>query len=403
MNVAGWPGAHLTYCLNVHPGDAWAEQWGAIQECAAAVRRRVAPDARFGLGLRISDRASRELADVRGQWPRIRDDLQAMGLYAFTVNAFPFGAFHGRRVKEQVYAPDWRTPERRDYTVRVAEAMAGLAPAGASISSLPGSYKAWISGPEDREAMIRNLAEVAAELQLIEARCGRRLHVGLEPEPDCFLETTDECCAFFPELVERGGAWLAAQRGWTRAEAEAAVRRHIGVCVDTCHLAVEFEDVSAGLRRLHDHGILISKVQLSAALACDAGAADELAAFDDPVYLHQVKVRAADGRVRGYPDLGAALEARWKEGSRAGEEWRTHVHVPLYWTGGGSALHSTSDALSPAFFKALADTGVEHLEIETYTFNVLPEPLRRGGVVESIASEYAWVLDRMRAGADRAP
>lgn len=395
MKLRGHPGAHLAYCLNVHRGESWAEQLAAVRGPGAEVRCRVAPDAPFALGLRLSDRASRDLEAVRDDGPRIREELGGLGFYVLTINAFPFGAFHGRRVKELVYAPDWRSPERLAYTLRVADAAAALAPAGGgsvSLSTVPGTYKAWIRGDEDREAMVRNLATAAAHLHGIEAAGGARLHLGLEPEPDCFLETTDECCAFFPDLVERGGAWLAARQGWSKPGAEAAIRRHIGVCVDTCHLAVEFEDPTDAVRRLSAAGILISKVQLSAAPVCGAADAAALAAFDDPVYLHQVKVRGADGRVRGYADLGEALAAHARSGDG---EWRVHVHVPLYWDGAGTAMRSTAETIAPAFFDAALGAGVEHFEIETYTFDVLPEALRRDGVVASIAREYEWVLARV--------
>ena len=76
------------------------------------------------------------------------------------------------------------------------------------------------------------------------------------------------------------------------------------------------------------------------------------------------------------------------------EELRVHFHVPLFFTGAGP-LQSTADALTPDFFHELRSGVCSHLEIETYTFDVLPPEVHPGDIVKSIAREYAWVLEKL--------
>jgi sugar phosphate isomerase/epimerase len=394
MQIPNHASAHLTYCLNVHPGEALGDVLAAIRGHAVPIRDLVAPGRRFGLGLRMAGAASLEL-EAADRMAELQALLADQNLYVFTINGFPFGAFHGARVKEQVYHPDWRTDERREYTCRLARQLAALLPEGltGSISTVPGSYKAWIRSADDVAAMAGQLAATAAFLSRLHRETGREIHLGLEPEPDCFLETTAEATAFFREqLLPQGRVRVAGLLGCTPAAAEAVIRRHIGICFDTCHLALQFEDLAASLRQLVDAGIRISKMQISAAIQArwQPGVAGELRRFCDPVYLHQVKARV-DGQTVSRGDLADALASA---AVQDGEEWRVHFHVPLYFVQDG-LLASTADQLTPEFFQAARAQGVAHFEIETYTFDVLPEALRRRGVDRSIADEYGWVSSRL--------
>jgi sugar phosphate isomerase/epimerase len=395
MRIASTPPVHLTYCLNVHRGEAWAENEAAIRTMAVAVRDRVGAPGPFGLGLRLGNRASLELLEP-GALEGLRRLLAEQRLYAFTVNGFPYGSFHGTRVKENVYAPDWRTAERVEYTARLADVLAQILPEGVtgSISTVPGSYKAWVAGPVDRARIAGNLAEAALHLSALRERTGREIHLGLEPEPDCLIETTAETVAFFERDLDGAGAAHLRSRGVASAAARAIIRRHVGVCFDTCHLAIQFEDLAAGVARLAAAGIRLSKVQISAALRAGAAARERLRDFCDAVYLHQVKVRGADGGIRGFGDLPDALAQA--ASARAEGEWRVHFHVPLY-AAAYRGLETTAGELTPEFFRAALRAGAEHFEIETYTFDVLPDALKARGVVASVADEYAWVRARLDA------
>lgn len=388
MKLQDHPPLHLTYCLNIHPGEGWAENFHAIRTKTLVVRDRVGAGKPFGLGLRLSRRAAAELAQP-DELKRFKDFLRENGLYVFTINGFPFGAFHGESIKDRVYGPDWRTSERLRYTVQLAEILAELLPEGleGSISTVPGSYKEWIKGPADVAAMVENLAACAAALDGIARRTGRMVRLALEPEPDCYLERTEEVVEFLGRmLIEEG----------TRQVSEQVLREHIGVCLDTCHQAVQFEEVEECLRVLEDAGVRIAKVQLSSALRTGftAEAQAELAAFCDVEYLHQARMRTREGTIRSFRDLPELLAAEEKGDI---EEVRVHFHVPLFFEGQGE-LRSTASMLSAEFFEMLRAGVTSHVEIETYTFGVLPETMRRLDVTTNIVREYEWVLDRLRPG-----
>ena len=397
MIVQHRPPLHLTYCLNIHPGESWAENFAALREKVTAVKARVAPDEWFGLGLRIAHQAAEELtasADLRSEALSLFHEHQ---LYPFSINGFPYGRFHAGPVKENVYAPDWRTPERLHYTLQLADLLAGWLPEGidGSISTVPGSFKPWIKTEADIEQMVDHLAAAVAYLHALREDTGREIHLGLEPEPDCFLETTAETIAFFQDtLFTAGTNELARLLKCYKSDADAIIRRHLGVCFDTCHVALQYEDLAESLRAYRAAGIRISKVQLSAAL--QAAATPEtyaaLAPFAEPVYLHQVKGRAKSGARIAWFDLPTALEEMPNFPDL--EEVRVHFHVPLFFTGNGP-IQSTATALTPDFFHELRAGACPHLEIETYTFDVLPPDVHPGDIVKSIAREYSWVLGQL--------
>ena len=398
MIVQHKPPLHLTYCLNIHPGESWAENFAAIREKAVEVKARVSADQWFGLGLRLSAQAAFELADPDKRAEAL-DFFGQHQLYPFTVNAFPYGRFHQGPVKENVYAPDWRTQERRDYTIQTADVLAAMLPEAleGSISTVPCSFKPWITTEEEKIAITDNLAACVAYLAALRDDTGRTIHLGLEPEPDCFLETTAETISFFENyLFRRGAQEVARILGMYRDDAEQLMRRHVGVCFDTCHVALQFEDLTESLRAYRTAGIRISKVQLSAALRAKSNPEswEALRAFVEPVYLHQVKGRTDAGTRFAWYDLPPALDelADFPEI----KDLRVHFHVPLFSAPQG-LIGSTADTLTPEFFHELRSGICPHLEIETYTFDVLPPELHPGDIVRSIAREYSWVLERLGA------
>jgi hypothetical protein len=281
--------------------------------------------------------------------------------------------------------------------VDLARILAGLLPEGAegSISTLPLGYGR-TPALSSRPADILNLADCASALHALYIETGREIHIGLEPEPDCLLETTGDVIRFFEgPFRETGVARVASRLCCDRRTAEAILRRHIGVCFDTCHLAIQFENLADSLTRLTRHGIRISKVQLSAALEAspDEPTLRRLSDFLDPVYLHQVKVRdAPSGTRRSYPDLSDALK-----GGPVSGLWRIHFHLPLYFQGDG-VLNSTTAAMDVEFWQALKSAPVSHWEIETYTFHVLPQAMQAGGIESSIIREFDWVKNNAFAG-----
>jgi len=396
MIVQHNPQLHLTYCLNVHPGETWAENFEAIRDKALAIKQRVTPDQWFGLGLRLSAQAAHDLSnpDVRAE---ALDFFAQHQLYPFTVNGFPYGRFHGPGVKQRVYEPDWRSDERRDYTIQIADVLAAMLPETieGSISTVPGGFKPSIETEEDKLAVTRNLAACVAYLAALRDDTGRTIHLGLEPEPDCFLETTPETISFFNEMIFTTGVDEVSRiLGCDRSTADEMVHRHLGVCFDTCHVALQFENLFESMRAYQAAGVRISKVQLSSALegASNPETWEALKAFVEPVYLHQVKGLTKDGGRIAWYDLPEALQELPEFDDV--EHLRVHFHVPLFFSNAGP-LQSTIDSLTPDFLHHLRSGVCPHLEIETYTFDVLPPEVNPGDVVRSVAREYSWVLSRI--------
>ena len=395
----GADGAHLTYCSNIHPGESWAEVRANIERYFPAVRDRVAPDALFGVGLRLSARAARELGsgDALAEF---REFLARNKLYVFTINGFPYGPFHGTRVKEEVYLPDWRDDERLRYTDELADLLVQLLPEGVegSISTGPGAFKPAMQGETDVEIIADNMLRHVAKLVEIKRSSGQRIALAIEPEPYCFLETIDESVRFFREHLFSADAErrLSELTGLDQEAAAAALREHIGLCLDLCHAAVEFEDAVACIRDLRDAGIRVTKLQISAGLRLPEltpEAVTALKQFDDAVYLHQVVEQGPDGMKR-YTDLPDALATA--TGKADGREWRVHCHVPIFMDDLG-AFSSTRSFISEVLDIHKRDSVSAHLEVETYTWNALPEHLRAGGMELAIARELSWVMDTLAA------
>ncbi|MDD4103275.1 MAG: metabolite traffic protein EboE [Kiritimatiellae bacterium] len=388
----------IPYCLNIHPGESIASVREAITTHAAAVKQAVSPDRPYPLGLRLAAVAAEELA---ADGPALHDFAEVLkqgGFEVVGINGFPYGAFHAQAVKAAVYEPDWSTPERLKYTARLATVLSALLPEGAvgNISTVPLAYKSLnlVDCVDKAAVYARQIAVMAEFLDALRKEEGREIVLALEPEPDCALENTDETVAWFEEqLLYEGMRWLSAGNRRTRAEAEALLRRHIGVCLDTCHFAVAFEDPLTALIRFESACIRVARVQLSAALSTTVSdeSLQRLCNLIDPVYLHQTKIKLPLGRIISLPDLTEATLAA--AGAHKGCELRTHFHVPLYYDG-DAVLGSTNTELSPEFFAHVCEQGYP-LEIETYTFDVLPSDMRTENVVDSIVREHRWVKDRL--------
>ena len=388
---------HLTYCTNIHPADGWEAVLATLQRHVLPLKARLAPERPFGIGLRLSGGESRELLEG-SHLAAFRDWLDAHGLYVFTLNGFPYAPFHRQRVKDEVHAPDWRDPERVAYTLRLIEILAALLPDGLAggISTSPLSYKPWYADPADVPwaAMTENVVAVAEALVRLRAERGISIHLDIEPEPDGLLADSRELAEFFERwLLGPGAASLAQLLGCGQGAARNHLRTHIQACLDTCHCAVAYEQPGAVLARYAAAGITVGKIQLSSALQValprSEGRAPIMAAlapFAEGTYLHQVIQRNQDGSLRHFPDLPPAL-AEWDDPQAA--EWRIHFHVPIFLERYG-ALGSTQAELR-ATLAALGQTPFcAHLEIETYTWDVLPADLKLD-LTESIAREYEWV------------
>ncbi len=356
----------ITYCTNIHPAEDWIEVLAGLEAYVVPVKAAVSPHEPFPVGLRLSARAADEIDD--GESEKFLDWLAEHGCYIPTINGFPYEAFHRSGLKEDVYLPDWRSAERVRYSLRLADLLGKWLPEGmtGSVSTVPVGFRDHVR-KEDCAAVRRNLLSVLEHLDRIRQDKGRDIVLSLEPEPGCVLETTAEAAAFleamdFPDDLRRG----------------------VGICLDCCHQAVEFESPRECLTTLGRAGVRIGKVQVSSGLRFVGSETGRAAGWAEPYYLHQVVAKGKDGALYRYNDIPDALADR---GSREDDEWRIHFHVPV------NAERTESSGTTRFFVEEvvpLLPPGVL-LEVETYTWKVLPEEERVGSVTESIVREIEWV------------
>ncbi|MGP0090952.1 MAG: metabolite traffic protein EboE [Xanthobacteraceae bacterium] len=389
---------HLTYSTLVHPGDDWEQMWASLTTYVPQVKARFAPKDRFGVSLRLSAASAATLASSKTERDRLKKFLTDNDMYLYTVNAFPYGPFKDTIVKEQVYEPDWRSQERTQYTINVADVLADVAPAdiAPSIQSAPLGFKPRVTGPEVIASFTDHVLRVAAHLVALEAQTGRTVTLALEPEPYCFLETTDETVDYFTKHLYSGAAAerLAKLAGIPISEAHVALRRHVGVVFDICHQAVEYENITEMLQKLVDAGIPIFKLQEAAALhmpQVTQQTVDALRRYAKTIYLTQT-VEKKDGRLTRFLNLEDAFAA-WDK-NPGPREWRTHFHVPVFLDDLGP-FRTTRFAIEDALRFHKAKPLSRQLEIETYTWDMLPENLKSGDIVDYVCRELEWVRGQL--------
>ena len=375
-------GLHLAYCTNIHRGETWSETFDALNKYTLVVRDKVCAGKPYAIGLRLSDQASRELSEQK-TLAAFQKWLERENCYVFTINGFPYGKFHGTRVKEQVYAPDWTTRARLEYTNRLFDLLAQLVPEGieGSVSTVPCSFKEFITTEDQVRAMRKNLWQCVEHIAKLSDRTGKPLHLGLEPEPLCYLETSAETVEFFEQMrAERAN--------------DPRLTEHLGVNYDACHLAVEFEEPNVALQRFQHHAIRISKIHLSSALKVHPTpeVREALRAFADDIYFHQVIERFHNRELARYKDLDVALTRNAKLETRNAPEWRIHFHIPLH-SPKTPLFDNTSDHIC-GLMDLLKDHPklCTHLEMETYTWEVMPPEMKNRDVTDQLVSEYDWCL-----------
>jgi hypothetical protein len=378
-------GHHLAYCTNVHRGNNWSETFSSLQKEVMDVRRATSPEAPYAIGLRLGADAAQELAQPQ-TLENFKEWLEKENSYIFTINGFPHGNFHGQRVKEKVYLPDWTDPERLNYTLRLFQILSFLLPEGSegSVSTLPGSFKEFHPPPRMPEIAYQHLLLCAEEIEKLSLEKNQDLHLGMEPEPLGWFETIPETIQFMNQLFDR-------------AETPELVRRRVGVNYDCCHLAIEYEDAQQGLDLLQGSNIRLSKLHLSSALRAQPTEENlaTLQSFVEEVYLHQV-VRAKDGRVIDrIKDLDLALSMA-KRGKDRSDEWRVHFHVPLHCSPGNGLGDTQDHVLHTLDWLQKNPDACHHLEMETYTWEVLPKALKSLSVVEQVTKEYQWTLAALK-------
>ena len=394
--------SHLSYCTNIHPGESWQQTFDNLKTHLLFVKEQVRPNQPFGIGLRLSNEASLELIKPE-RLAEFKKWLAESDCYVFTMNGFPYGGFHDQVIKDQVHTPDWTKADRLDYTKRLADILAEILPKGMTggISTSPLSYRWWHNEPDYdkvKQKATDNLMQLVLHLHEIKKQTGKSIHIDMEPEPDGMLETGQEFLDYYTTyLLGDQLEVLTDSLGISAKEAETVVKEHIQLCFDVCHFAVEYEDSQAVIDQYNEHSIPIGKIQISAALKADLGEVSDrkkvkadLRHFVEPNYLHQAVVRKNSGGLSRYKDLDAALEVM---DDAAYTELRTHYHVPIFTETYGN-LNSTQDEIVKVLKAWKKRPFCQHLEIETYTWNVLPDALKKD-IDASIIREMEWVLNEL--------
>lgn len=357
----------LSYCTNVHAGRSVAEVQSGLDRYTLRVAEQF--NAPLAAGLWLASPVVRELQASEGATARFADGLREQGLTCHTLNAFPFGDFHSTRVKEQVYLPDWTQNDRLEYTLSCAEILARLLPddgTTGSISTVPLGFKGFEPPADFADRCAAQLIQLARGLDELHARTGKLVRLAIEPEPLCVLETTAETLEFFARLRERASDENAVE----------IVERHLGVCYDVCHQSVEFEDVAESIAALAGANVRINKVHITCAIELASPSKhpegrEALSRYVEPRYLHQTFARTRDGRILRLVDLSTKLARQPPSDYAEAECWRVHFHVPVDAEELGP-LRTTRGDLRRALAEVAWLDYAPHLEVETYTWEVLP-------------------------------
>lgn len=235
---------------------------------------------------------------------------------------------------------------------------------------------------------------MAVFLEKLEEETGHHIHIDIEPEPDGLLENSDEVIAFYNNyLFPQAGNILLENRVKTLK-----IRKILSkISPDLLWYLpffTRFWRARKTFAKFTENDILIGKIQISSALKIifDPENKDQiwesLERFDEATYLHQV-TENRDGKVITYPDLPAILSEKDDF-----EELRAHFHVPVFLEE-FQGLFSTQDYIIKTLDYLEEHQVTEHLEVETYTWEVLPESLKID-LSSSIIRELQWVLERVK-------
>lgn len=391
------PFGHLTYCSNIHTGEDWHHHFAVLQENIPSIKAKVSPDAPMGIGLRLANLASIDLFDPRNL-QSLQSWLTENDCYVFTMNGFPYGGFHDVVVKDQVHAPDWTSDERVAYTIRMFHLLSKLLPTDLTeggISTSPLSYRFWWKDESALTQAIqiatKNMLTVVDELLLIAENTGKILHLDIEPEPDGILENSVEFIDWYQNTLIPMAIEHFTQKSISAEKAIEIIHTHIQLCYDICHFGVSYEEPQPAIDKFNELGIKVGKIQISSAIKVDftsdaAAKIQAIAQYDEPTYLHQVVALRTDGKFDKFPDLKQAIDG-FEDGKYT--QWRVHFHVPLFLENYG-LLSSTQSEIIKTLAIQKTKPFTNHLEIETYTWGVLPSEVQVP-LNESIIREIAWV------------
>ena len=377
-------GHSLAYCTNVHRGEGWSETFSNLQAHTLKVRHQVCPSKPYAVGLRLGNSATQELGQEKNL-NIFREWLEKENCFVSGINGFPFGAFHGQSVKESVFLPDWTDPSRVEYTQKLFDILASLNPPNhvSTVSTLPATFKKFNRSADQIKELQKNIINCAEYLVRLRDRSGITIQLALEPEPLGYFENTQQTIDFFDQL-----------RG--QEATPDLVDSFLGVCYDTCHFALQYEDAAQSVEKLNSNGAPILKYHLSSALKLTPTdvALGRLASMQEPTYLHQCIGQKQSGELIYFKDIPDALADI--NSLKHLKEMRVHFHLPLHSMPIEKDFSNTTDFLKKVLGVIMLQPGrAKELEIETYTWEVLPPSLRSMDVTDQVVAEYRWVLNEI--------
>lgn len=363
----------LGYSTNLHAAESLADIDQFLAGFTNDIRCRLGWSD-IGVDLRLGSQAIAELSHPSCV-AALRRRLDSVGARAHSINAFPLLPFQTDVVKHNAYRPDWTEEQRAsDTTALIALALALCDDEQVTISTVPGSYRPF--GPHHNNPVLiaTALGTWAAAAAQAWRQTGRTVLLCLEPEPWCFLESSHDVATFWTGALADHGveACTIAMRGDRRA-AQQAIARHLGICFDTCHTSLAFENQAEAVTRISRAGARIAKCQFSAAPEVrnphrDQAGVAALRALAEPRFLHQTCAATAGGvlsKVQDLDQLDTCL-ALLPEAIAV----RSHFHIPVFRPVKDHGLSSTiADSL--AGLNACIAAGCRHISVETYTWSVL--------------------------------
>jgi len=357
----------LGYCTNVFPGDSFDSVIRNLEQFVRPLKQALSFDT--GIGIWLSANA---LLDADAA--RLKETLEECGVQLMTCNGFPAVNFHAKQVRHDVYLPNWSMDARLEYTTGLAQLCAAVTKRPSfGISTLPLGWNKHEFDNKDAAALLSTCFDSLEEL---EQNSGISIHLDIEAEPGCRLQTSNDVSNFV------NAAFGDDER----------VRRYLRVCHDTCHAAVMQESIETCLKHYEEAGLLIGKVQVSSAIQCfvnETNANDNyqgLAQFNEPKFLHQTTIQT-DETLHFFEHLDDALKARLNG------LWRVHFHVPIHKSSLGMVQTTQQDLKHT--IEILKTYDIETWEVETYTWNEMPSTIKQDELVESMSKELHWAHDNI--------
>ena len=343
MQLPGRPElGHLTYCTNIHPGETWPEVRAQLRACICRRSRpRSRRTSRSASACASSAPAAHELRRRRRRSTSFRRSSAEQRLCTSSRStAFPTARFHGRagegaglsaRLERRrsgsptpTGSPSCSPAAARDADRRQHQHGARHVPAARAPTGRRRAHRrATCSGTRRISYALR--ADDRAD-DRARARARARVHAG-DDRGDGRASSSSSSWRC------RGRAGCAELTGLARAAAEARCRRHLGVCYDVCHAAVEFEEPREQPRPpAPRRASPCRKLQLSSALSVPEVDARRRPTAAPVRRAASTCTRSCSERRRRLRRATSTCPRRWPTldaGARR-REWRVHFHVPVF-------------------------------------------------------------------------